>query len=328
MKKKDWKTAVWMIAVLAAVFCLFQCAHSQHTDADAVQEPSLSPPADNPDELRPEQLPEDHYDLSYEVKFLLDADQVLDRDHRLKKEWLSAFRIQDEYQPIEVCFVETENRSFQKEGWTNRMRLREGRKKIERTYKKRYPVSDGNIEAALAQAQKDGFEIPGKSNAAESNDKEKNSDRFEAEIDWEYENMILSLSWKTSGKLPGTDSLFDLSDLEIRDFMKNAMPEMEAGWKQTDWGYALMEQSVSVGPLRFLRAQGTLLESDITVEIWPLSKDSQNEDQYLVELSFKTDQLEDARKKRQELTSLLDEKKILLHRNSTKTSRVLDAWLK
>ena len=79
--------------------------------------------------------------LSYEVKFLINPETVLDQDHVLKEEWQQALGITQEYQSIEVMYLETPDRGFLSEGWINRLRRKPDKKKVELTYKKRYPVT-------------------------------------------------------------------------------------------------------------------------------------------------------------------------------------------
>ena len=55
--------------------------------------------------------------LEYEVKFLLDPNQVLDGNHLLKPEWQTFFGITEEPLPIDVLYLETSKRDFQEEGW-------------------------------------------------------------------------------------------------------------------------------------------------------------------------------------------------------------------
>ena len=115
------------------------------------------------DDLSTDDLPSDdlsQYDLSYEVKLLLDSQKVLGDDHLLKEEWKQAFGITEDYLPIEVMYLDTPEKDFHREGWINRLRLKSGKKKAERTYKKRYPIAGTDIAAACEAAKKDGFIIP------------------------------------------------------------------------------------------------------------------------------------------------------------------------
>lgn len=256
--------------------------------------------------------------LSCEVKFLLDPEQVLDGEQHLKKEWEQALGITEDWRPIDVMYLETPDRDFQQEGWNNRLRWKDGKKKAERTYKKRYSVTDLDIAAACEAAEKDGFRISGKS--AEP-DGEKG---FEAQIDWGYEEMTLSFSLDSSAALKGHDSLASVTEAEAKDFMKSAMPEKEADWKESRWGINMIDQSKMAGPVRFLRAKGSLRDREITVEIWPVEE---KKGSCMVELSFKEKDFQAASDLKAELTAYFDEKGILLHEDSLKTKEILDNWL-
>ena len=182
------------------------------------------------DDLSTDDLPSDdlsQYDLSYEVKLLLDSQKVLGDDHLLKEEWKQAFGITEDYLPIEVMYLDTPEKDFHREGWINRLRLKSGKKKAERTYKKRYPVAGADIAAACEAAKKDGFIIPDPSeNTEKTDEKEKNDadELFEAGIDWGYEKMTLSLSCEDSAKLKGHDSLASISGDEAKAFLLEIMP--------------------------------------------------------------------------------------------------------
>ena len=284
------------------------------------------------DDLSTDDLPSDdlsQYDLSYEVKLLLDSQKVLGDDHLLKEEWKQAFGITEDYLPIEVMYLDTPEKDFHREGWINRLRLKSGKKKAERTYKKRYPIAGTDIAAACEAAKKDGFIIPDPSeNTEKTDEKEKNDadELFEAGIDWGYEKMTLSLSCEDSAKLKGHDSLASMTGDEARDFLLDAMPDIEANWKQSQWGIAAMERAEAAGPVRFMRAKGKLEGWEITVEICSLVEKNKGEESYIVELSFDADDYSAAADGKAQLMEYLDQKEILLHEDSLKTSKILDAW--
>ena len=256
--------------------------------------------------------------LSCEVKFLLDPEKVLDEGQHLKQEWEQAFGITEEWRPIDVMYLETPDRDFQQEGWINRLRWKSGKKKAERTYKKRYPVTDMDIAAACEAAAKDGFRISGKGTEP---DGEKG---FEAQLDWGYEEMNLSFNLDSNAALKGHDSLASVTEAEAKDFMKNAMPEEEADWKESHWGIGMIDRSRIAGPVRSLRTKGTLRDTEITVEIWPIDE---KKGSCMVELSFEEKDFQKAADLRAELTAYFDEEGILLHEDSLKTKEILDNWL-
>ena len=284
------------------------------------------------DDLSTDDLPSDdlsQYDLSYEVKLLLDSQKVLGDDHLLKEEWKQAFGITEDYLPIEVMYLDTPEKDFHREGWINRLRLKSGKKKAERTYKKRYPIAGTDIAAACEAAKKDGFIIPDPSeNTEKTDEKEKNDadELFEAGIDWGYEKMTLSLSCEDSAKLKGHDSLASITGDEAKAFLLETMPDIEANWNQSQWGIAAMERAEAAGPVRFMRAKGKLEGWEITVEICSLVEKNKGEESYIVELSFDADDYSAAADGKAQLMEYLDQKEILLHEDSLKTSKILDAW--
>ncbi len=94
-----------------------------------------------------------------EIKFLLDSELTLSEDNELKKSALKAFEIEEDPTSYEVIYLDTQGRDYLKEGWINRIRLKEGKSKYTLTYKKRYDVENDNIEEALETAAGDGFTL-------------------------------------------------------------------------------------------------------------------------------------------------------------------------
>lgn len=249
-------------------------------------------------------------ELSFEVKFLLDSEKVLDAEGRLTEECSSWFTL-EEYRPIEVIYFDTKDRAFFKEGWINRLRLKEGKKKAERNFKKRYSVNGEDIGPLLKLAKNDGFDL---------------TDRdCSAQIDWGYSKMTLSLDWEDSERFKDYTSLTQCSAEEAIAFMLEAMPSGEANWKTENWGTDLLQSAEMAGPLQFLRVKGTLGEMEITIEIWSVGRNG-SADTLLTELSFKTDDYETAARERAQFTAFLEDKGVLLKDDSHKTEIVLDAF--
>ena len=300
--QKGWRNIVLMAAAVLMIAALLPFGGILKAHSAVKEEEKISVPAG----------------LSCEVKFLLNPEKVLEDSQHLKQEWEQAFGITEEWRPIDVMYLETPDRDFQQEGWINRLRWKSGKKKAERTYKKRYPVTDMDIAAACEAAEKDGFRISGKVTEPDS---EKG---FEAQLDWGYEEMNLSFNLDSNAALKGHDSLASVTEAEAKDFMKSAMPEEEADWKESRWGINMIGQSKMAGPVRFLRASGNLRDREITVEIWPVDE---KKGSCMVELSFKEKDFQTASDLKAELTSYFDEKGILLHEDSLKTKEILDDWL-
>ncbi len=251
--------------------------------------------------------------LSFECKFLLDPDTVLDGEHLLKEEWKQALGLDGDPRPMEVIYAETEDRAFGGAGWISRIRWKSGKKKLERAYKKRYPVAGGDLAAALETARKDGFDL--------------SDGRFSAEADWGFEEMALNLSYEKSGTFRDYEDLSRFTKEDAAQFLLEAMPEEVLLQTEGVSAEDLPEKLRLAGPVRFDRLKGELLGREVTLEIWPVRQKDREETAYIAELSFKADGLPDAEEGRKELREWLEEKGILLHEDSLKTGVILDAWL-
>ena len=233
-------------------------------------------------------------ELSYEVKFLLDSELVLDGETRLEDQIRSLFHMEGDYKQIDVVYLETPERAFLREGWINRLRQKAGKEKIERTYKKRYPVIHGDIDAALAQAVNDGFGA------------------YDAQIDWGYADMTLSLSVEDSDQHPERKNLSQFTAEDAVRFFEETMPQEERGLSD------LFSGAQKVGPVRFLRIKGSWQDiEEVTIEIWPTL--------HITELSFDIDDYDSAADARDRLMAFLDEEGILLHEDALKTTALLNA---
>ena len=252
----------------------------------------------------------DEKQLSVEVKFLLDSDRVLTDEHLLTEDMLALIGAEPEYRKINAVYLETPARSFDSEGWVNRIRLKENKKKFERTYKKRYPLSGDDAEAvraALSRAEADGFDFSDKA--------------VSAELDWGYSTMTLSVSTESSGKYKDYRSLSSFSTEDAVAFLKSAMPEAELNWHEAQWGARMLDQAQMLGPFETQRIQGSWQGAEIQVDICPMR------DGYVTELSLKLDGLAPASALRERMRALLEEKGLLLPVDSLKTQTILDEYL-
>jgi len=252
----------------------------------------------------------DENGIEYELKFLLDPELVLTDEQLLTEDMCALINAEPEYRTIDVIYLETPARAFDSEGWINRLRWKENKKKIECAYKKRYPLLGTDAEtirSALAQAEADGFTFSKKG--------------FSAEIDWGYEQMTLSVTQEVSGKYKDYKSLAQFSTDDAAAFLKSTMPEEELNWGETQWGASMLDEAQMLGPLRYQRIKGEWEGSEVQVDIWPLP------DGCMAELSFTAAGLESAAAMRAQMAALLEEKGVLLHLDSLKTQTILDAFL-
>lgn len=250
---------------------------------------------------------------TYEVKFMLDSDEVLNNSHLLKKEYRKLFDTGSDYETMGILYLDTKAMDFNSQGWINRIRIKEGESNFELTYKKRYSIQNGDIQSALTLANKEGFD------ATDTN--------YEAEVDWGYSKMTLSLSCKKEKSNKGYDDLELPKKSAAIDMIKDKMPGKEKDWLYGNWGKKTIDDAKKAGPVYCCRYKGDFEGTKISVEIVPIENQSSGVTSYITEISFKADTYAEASSTRADLMNYLEELGILEHRDSLKTQMVLDAYL-
>jgi len=267
--------------------------------------------------------------ISYELKFLLDEDAVLDEDHELKAGALSDFGFDAATvsMPIEVLYLETPERAFQRQGWSNRLRIKFIDKVVafERNHKWRTKLSatdDAAVAAALREAGQLGLPV----------------DDAEAwEVDWGYAQMTLSASFgdkvKKSAKKVERAEVSNLSELSLEQAQwasSKTMPDIERDWSQKGWGKAQLKRTEIAGPLTFQRYRcvwGAVGKGqEVTFEVWPVPNDHFGVD-YFCELSTTLTGYKEACALRERISTIFDGKGILPHEDALKTRAILSVYL-
>ena len=238
---------------------------------------------------------------TFEVKLLLNSSKSLDSNNVPLKNLQDLFAVKETNKRT-VIYVEASDKSFNKGGWSNRIREKDGKKKIELTYKKRYAVDGTDIDSVFEKAVKDnpGFIDRG----------------YEAQVDWGYGKMTLSFAMevkidKPAGGLRG----FSEEDL-LSAFMSN-MPAEESEWKSS----AGIPSLRLAGPIDYIRYTGSYKDVEVNIEVWQIKGT------VVTELSFDADTLATASTLRSEIIDILDKLGILLHQDSLKTQMILDAYI-
>ena len=252
--------------------------------------------------------------VSFEVKFFLSPDKVLAENHLLTEAVADQFSLGQEYTPIDVIYLETADRAFTSDGWVNRIRWKEGKKKPECTCKKRYPVAgddQASILAALESAAADGIDLQSESPSLQ--------------IDWGYSRMTLSVAWESSGIFKDYQNLKQFSTGDAISFLSECMPAEELDWLRPGWGKDNLARAQKVGIVSFNRIKGIWEDTEVTFDITTIPLNGAEED--MVELSFKTDHYAEAAEKRRQLRGFLEENGILLEADSLKTQMILDAGI-
>ena len=248
-----------------------------------------------------------------ETHILLDSALVLDEKHLLKKEIRDEFQLEKKFKSYSLAYFETPDRAFGNEGWINRVRMRDGKadKGFELTYKKRYRVEGNDPGLVLSLAEAEGFDL--------------SDENWEAEVEWNHSGMMLSISAESKGPADGLESVADLSAADGISMLKAGMPPAERNWKSENWGIRTMEEAEMAGPAHFDRFTGIYLDHKIQIEIWELPHRGSGEAEYITELSFKDDSLDDAAAFRGKLTGLLMDQGVLVQEDALKTKQILDA---
>ncbi len=268
-------------------------------------------PAASPDPAKTEWAPD-----SYEIHLMLKSDLVLGEDHLLTQETLDAFQSDGSFKTFTLAYYETPEKDFSREGWINRIRLKyeeDDENSFKLTYKKRYSVPGGDLAAAAALAEKDGFDLADKS--------------WEKQIEWGFSGMTLSLS--TDAELPaGTlKTVAELDPAEAFAAMKGSMPVEEQNWKAEHWGLDTFASAKPAGPVSFIRYKGKLADRKVDVEVWEFTDVRDGSTHYLTELSFEADTYEEADVGRRMIMYKLLTLGILQNSDSLKTQQILDACL-
>ena len=243
-----------------------------------------------------------------EIKLLLDSSLVLDENNLLRESIRERFGIGEEYETIGAVYLDTPACDYLKAGWVNRIRVKEGKNRYTLTYKKRYPVPNGDLEAALQAAREDGFSLF--------------DAQFPAEVDWGYAKMTLSFSADMNVKTKEMPDISLLERSQAVQMLEEKMPSEMENWGAAGWGTGNIGQIRIAGPVQFLRYTGTLEEQSIRIEVWPIQ--GTDGTQNIVEFSSECENVEEAAGLRDGFIAVLDEMGILLHEDALKTELILN----
>ncbi|EHS59911.1 hypothetical protein [Paenibacillus sp. Aloe-11] len=247
---------------------------------------------------------------SYEVKLLLDTTQVLNADGSLKGSVVNEFQINDEAQRLSVEYFDTDQLQLNGEGWNVRFRKKEDKKNYELTYKKRYTVTNGDIDSALTKANKEGFSA--------------SDDNYDAEVDWGYSKQTLSFS--NDKKTNASKGLtLPSPDQALKQLLDN-LPGKLQNWKSSNWGKKALADSRVRGPVQVSKYEGIFQGLDTDVEVWPIRSANGSGTDTIIEISFKTSDYSTAASNRTKLINLLQSKGWLVPADSLKTNLVLERY--
>ncbi|KAM7210939.1 hypothetical protein V8F06_013674 [Rhypophila decipiens] len=251
----------------------------------------------------------------YEVKLLMNATAVLDptNSYKLKPSVLSAFSMPTSVTKMNVQFLDTNTKQIYNAGWSPRIRKTEGESGFELTYKKRYPVSGSDINAALTTANSEGFD---------STDTD-----WDAQIEWGYYQKTLSISRKKSATKSGYSGMDLPSTSDSRSMLIDKAPGTFEDWGGVNnWGTDLLGVSRIYGPVLAKRSIGTWSGLEVYIEVWPIKDVAGTGIEYIVEASFKTGSVSVAGTKSSDLQTYLEGQGWFSAGDSLKTSLIMDRY--
>ncbi|MCH8622044.1 hypothetical protein [Undibacterium sp. TS12] len=248
----------------------------------------------------------------YEVKLLMNPNVVLDADHKLKSTVLSTFNMPTSVTKMNVLFMDTNARDIYNNTWIARLRKTEGESNFELTYKKRYPIDNGNISEALYKASADGFDSS-----------EKN---YEAQIEWGYQKKTLSISNTKTDSKSGYSGMDLPSSSDSRSLLKKNIPGKMDNWQYSGWGKSMLDNSRKYGPILAKRSVGTWSGQKLYIEVWPILNQAGTGIEYIVEASFKTTSEATASAKHDELQAYLISRGWFVAEDSLKTQLIMDRY--
>ncbi|MFC7216962.1 hypothetical protein ACFQLX_02060 [Streptomyces polyrhachis] len=248
---------------------------------------------------------------TYEVKINLTA-AALDASHNPTAAVKSAFGITGSAKSRSYSYYDTDTLALDAEGWSVRLRHKDG-SSFEETYKKRFPVSNGDINGALAAANAAGFD------SSDTN--------YDAEVDWGYAKQTLSFSNEKSHSASGYSGTSMPSSSTGRTWLVNDIPGKLQDWRSTGWGKTTLSASRAHGPVTSKVYGGAWsVSDDASVEVLPVVNAAGTGTEYVVELSFKTDSYADAAKLHTDAIALAESKGWLYHGDILKTQLILDRY--
>ena len=242
-----------------------------------------------------------------EVKYLLDPAKTLDAEGKPTEEVLKLLGWTGKVKNRGMQFLDVAGLKYNEAGWSNRVRIKQGDEEYDITFKKRYAVESGDIAAALAKAEADGF-VAG-------------LEDYEAELDWGYGKLTLSVATETSVAKVGYDDTVLPNLADSVAMVQAAMPE---ALKAVD---ADITAAVLCGPIYYPRYTGELAGMELDIEICAITNQKTGETEYVFEVAFSTDTYEEAVGKRDEIMKILEDAGVLLKEDGLKTNKILNAYL-
>lgn len=248
---------------------------------------------------------------TYEVKINLTT-AALDASHAPTAAVKAAFGITGSAAARSYAYYDTDALDLDDQGWSVRLRHKSG-SSFEETYKMRFPVTGGDIDAGLDEANDAGFDSY--------------DDNYDAQVDWGYARQTLSFSNEKSHSASGWSGTSMPSSSTGRDWLVGEIPGKLEDWSAKNWGQDVLEDSRAHGPVNAKVYEGSWGASDdASIEVLPVVGANGTGTEYVVELSLKTDDHDDAAQLHADAVAVADAHGWLYHGDILKTQLILDRY--
>ncbi|MGZ8179152.1 hypothetical protein ACXVUM_14585 [Williamsia sp. SKLECPSW1] len=221
----------------------------------------------------------------------------------------SAFGLSTSASTRSYEYFDTDSRALAGQGWSVRLRHKSG-KDLEVNYKKRFDVTNGNVDAALTTADAAGFD------SSDTN--------YDAQVDWGYGRQELSFSndkTSSASACPGTTLP---GESTARSLLVSKIPGKLDDWTAKHWGTDRLSGSSAHGPVTTTVYRGSWQGTEPSIEVVTVPAASGSGTQTVIELSFTVDTRSEASNLRSQAISIADGKGWLYHGDILKTGLVLD----
>ncbi|MCG3400453.1 hypothetical protein [Staphylococcus massiliensis] len=231
----------------------------------------------------------------YEVKVYADADKIVKDNRHIDHDVLHDLGSEDKDEDFNVQYIDDGARSNFNKKTTFRVRKSENDDETKLQYKKRYPITDGNVDAAIQKAQADGY------------------DAEEYEVEYGEGKQTLSVSNKSKvtldnegTTLPGATKSLDLLKAEAAAPFSTLLNQIKS--------------PEVIGPVHFERHEGSIDGHDIRIENWNIQDDN------VVEVSAKVSSESEAKAVQQAIIKKLDALNIHETNDQLKTNMIFENY--
>lgn len=264
--------------------------------------------------LTPQQASAANGTPNYEVKFNLNPSIVVDSSHNLISSVRSQFSTGSSSKAYRVQYMDTATGALDAQGWSDRIRKKSSDSTHQLQFKKRYPITNGDITGALTTAANDGL------NSSASG--------FEFQVDWTFSKQTLSVQYEKDVTVSGYNgSGLNAPNLATSQTISvSNAPSQLKNWTSSGWGTTQLNNSFIYGPIDFKRYEGSFDDYDLDIEVWTILNAAKTGTEDIVEASFKADTLSEATSARTDLMNLLTTKGWLVQSDVLKTSLIMERY--